>query len=314
MMLKRHIEWENKHMARSRYKIFENIYPFFFIFPLMLYCGRSSYPEVEKLQVATSIFPIYDITLNIAGENMDLFYMIPILANPHTYEPVPSVVNQLKHADLFIGVHRDFDGWIEDFLSETTDIIYLNEEMRKDSSHYRDPSLQRYENPHLWLTVKGAEKCAQIIAEKLSEIDEANRSDYMKHVQGYLQELAVLDQRLVRLFQNIREKKFIQWHPAWDYFAEDYGLEVLGTIEQGHGDEPSLKEFKELTDMAREQNVKIIIIGLTVQSKATEALVREIDGSLVRLDNIGNPDDPEKSSYIKLMNYNANILAEVLSQ
>ncbi len=301
-------------MAKCRHKIFENIYPFFFILPLLLSCGGSSDYEVEKFQVATSIFPIYDITKNVVGENIDVFYMVPILANPHTYEPVPSAVNQLKHADLFIGVHHDFDGWMEDFLSDTTDIIYLNEEMRKDSSHYRNPSLQRVENPHIWLTVKGAEKCAQIIAGKLSEIDEANRSAYMKHLQSYLQELVVLDQRLVRLFQNIREKKFIQWHPAWDYFAEDYGLEVLGTIEQGHGDEPSLKEFKELTDMARKQNVKIIIIGLTVQSKATEALVREIDGSLVRLDNIGNPDDPEKSSYIKLMNDNADILAEALNQ
>ncbi|MBN2028966.1 zinc ABC transporter substrate-binding protein [bacterium] len=265
---------------------------------------------MAKLQVATSIFPIYDITQHITGREADVFFMIPIHANPHTYQPVPSTVNQLRNSDLFIGVHRDLDGWIEDFLSESTVVVYLNEEMGEDTSHYRDPSLQKYENPHLWLTVKGAEACTQIIATQLASQDTVNRSIYLKQSQNYLQELDILDQRLSRLFETVQTKKMIQWHPAWDYFAEDYGLEIIGTIEHGHGDEPSLKAFQELIEIAKAQNVKTVVIGLTAQSSTVETLVKEINGSLIRLDSIGDPYDPKKSSYIKLMEYNAIQLAE----
>lgn len=289
---------------------FRNALLFFLMVFLLLSCNDSSKQEIVKLQVATSIFPICDITQNIAGQAADVFFVIPIHANPHTYQPVPSLVNQLKNSDLFIGVHRELDGWIEDFLTGSTIVVYLNEEMEQDTSHYQDSSLQRHDNPHLWLTVKGAEACTQMIAEALASQDTVNRSIYLEQSQDYLQELDLLNQRIFRLFENIQTKKMIQWHPAWDYFAADYGLEIVGTIEQGHGDEPSLKAFQELIEIAKRQNVKTVVIGLTAQSNTVEALVREINGSLIRLDSIGDPDDPERSSYIKLMEYNATLLVE----
>ncbi len=277
----------------------------------VLFCDRPSSGS-KKNVVATSIFPLYDIIQNIIEERADVFFIIPIGANPHTYEPIPSVVKRLQDIDMFIGLHRDLDNWIEEYLSEQTSMKYLNDHEKEDPEEHN--RRHRETNPHIWLTVKGAKKLAERITEYVSDLMPDHAPHYKKNLEEYLQRLDDLDRDIFSLFENVKNKKFIQWHPAWDYFAKDYGLEIVGTIEYGHGDKPSIKEFKALVEKARKENVKVIVIGLNLESRATEALRREIDGTLVRLDSIGDPEDKEKNSYIQLMMYNAKKLAEALNQ
>jgi len=275
----------------------------------LISCRQYSPPDKEIIKIATSIFPIYDITKNIAGDRAEVFFVIPVGANPHTYEPIPSTVKMLKNVSLFIGVHDELDGWIKEYLAEQTMVKFLDEE--NDKEHEEE---MHHDNPHIWLTVKGARKLAEKIAKYLSDIDVKNAHYYNENLHSYLRELDSLDKKIAILFENIENKRFVQWHPAWDFFAEDYGLKIVGSIEKGHGYEPSVKEFKNLVDKARRENAKAIVLGLNVESKATEALAREINGIIVRLDSIGDPKIQGKSNYIRLMYHNAKILSEVLNK
>ncbi len=302
---------------------------FVIVFFLLTFISCKNVPisKSEKLNVATSIFPIYDITKNITGTRADVFFVIPVGANPHTYEPVPSTIKQLKNAHLTLAIQQEFDGWISDYLPKQTILEFLKERERKINQAHeheienrateRDQykhSADDHENPHIWLTVKGAKKLAKKIAGYLVDMDRKNAHYYKKNLQDYLQELDDLDYRIKDIFKTTKNKKFIQWHPAWNFFAEDYGLEIIGSIEKGHGHEPSIKEFKALIDKAVSEKAKVIVLGLNIESKAAETLSREIDGVVVRLDSIGDPMVKEKSTYIKLMYHNAELLAEALNK
>ena len=268
---------------------------------ILIFCLSIAVSGEENLRIATSIFPIYDITKNIATDKSDIIFVVPIGANPHTFEPTPSTIKQLRNIDVFIGVHPEFDGWIEKFLSKKTSISYLAE-FEQDKP----------KNPHIWLTVRGAMGLSEKIAKILSKFDSQNTQIYEDNLNVYQEKLLELDRQIADMFEGIENKKFIQWHPAWDYFAEDYGLEVVATIQKGHGDEPSVKEFMNITRKAKQENTKVIIVGLNVKSKSIETLIKEINGKEVRLDSIGNPKSEEKSSYINLMKHNARLLSESL--
>src|SRR4030042_1246193 len=75
--------------------------------------------------VAVSVFPVYDIARNICGDKAFPFFVIPAGADPHTFEPLPSVASELRNVSLFIGVTREFDGWIERYLPERAVRRYL---------------------------------------------------------------------------------------------------------------------------------------------------------------------------------------------
>ena len=271
----------------------------------MVSCIKQSSVS-ERPNIATSVFPIYDITKNIGGDKIDVLYVVPKGANPHTYEPVPSVVRRLHEADLFIGVQPEFDGWIKTHLSSKSTSVFLKQGDHDDEHHH--------DNPHVWLSVRNGASIAEKITDVVSALDEDNTGIYTQNLRIYREQLLRLDERITSLFEGIGKKKFIQWHPAWDFFAEDYGLEIVGTIEHGHGDEPSVKDFQTLIAKAKEENVRTIVMGLSVESRAAQTLAREIDGQLIRLDSIGDADSEDRNSYLALMEYNARLLSEVLRQ
>jgi ABC-type Zn uptake system ZnuABC Zn-binding protein ZnuA len=253
--------------------------------------------------VVTSIFPVYDIVKNIAGDRTTVVYVVPVGANPHLYEPVPAEVTRLQNADLFIGVQRDFDGWVTDLLPAHARIHFLCGE---------EKGYEQQENPHIWLSPRGAKQIASSAARFLSSAYPHNSEYYDRNLTLYLEELSELDSTLHRLFAQVASREFIQWHPAWDHLARDYGLSIIATIE-AHGNEPSVKEFQQLVLKAKSQNVRVVVTGLNAHSKATEALVREINATLIRLDTIGDPADTSKATYLKMMHHNAILLSDALS-
>jgi len=260
-------------------------------------CGQPQ-PKSD-LVIVTSIFPVYDMVRNIAGDRTEVFFVVPPGANPHTFEPPPSTVRKIQGASLFFGIDRRFDGWVEKFLAPGSEAVYLKTGLAYDRIH----------NPHIWLSLKNARRMCAEIAAVLSAKNPVYREYYGSALDSYTGKIDALDREIIAFFEPVRNRRFFQWHPAWNYFADDYGLTIAGTLQKGHGETVSVRGFKELVDTARRGNIKVVAIGLRVHSPETLSLVKEIDGIRVVLDTIGDPTVMSRDSYLKLMEYNAALLA-----
>ncbi len=267
---------------------------------ILFSCTQPRQIQKDKLTIATSLFPVQDIVKNISGESATVFYAVPVGANPHTFQPNPTLVHKINSADVFIGIHPEFDGWIERFLPESTSILYLSDKKEK--------------NPHIWLSVRKIIKKAETIALFLSKIDTVNEAAYNKNAKAYISELEKCDRDLQKLFSGLSGTSFIQWHPAWNYLASDYGLTIAADMQSGHGDSLSVNKFASLVNISKQNNVRLIITGVNTESREIEALRKEIDGRVVRLDTTGDPDSDEKSNYIQLMKHNGEILSRALRE
>jgi len=286
-------------------------------------CIKKELEPQNNFKIATSIFPIYDIVNQLTGKSEDTFFLVPAGANPHIYEPTPSDARHLEAVDLFIGVHPEFDGWIKDYLPERAEILFLmealeniddsNPEIHHGKTNTENKPHAHLENPHIWLSVKKVKVLCQWLIQELIRLNMKNMDVYQKQGLIYQAALDSLDQKIQSQFGGLQNRRFIQWHPAWDYFAEDYDLEIIGTIEKGHGDTPSVQRFNKLIQKAKQFQTNLVVIGLHIENQSAKALEREINGQLVYLDSIGDPKDPERNSYIKLMLINAKKLFKGLS-
>ncbi|MBP7602292.1 MAG: zinc ABC transporter substrate-binding protein [Spirochaetes bacterium] len=272
------------------------------VFAALLSCGRDrESARADEIQMAVSIFPVCDIARSVAGSRASVFHAVPPGANPHTFEPVPSVVKRLQESRVFLGVHPEFDGWMEKYLKKDTNVSYLLER-------------NHHENPHIWLSIKGGRDIARHIADRLSTVDPEGAHYYRNNLVSFEKTLDELDRRIAGMLRLLAYRKFIQWHPSWDYFAAEYGLEIVDTIEKGHGHEPSVRDFNRLVRRARTEGVRVIVIDLKVQSGAAAALARESGAALLQLDAIGDEDDPVANGYVRLMEHNARLFANALSE
>src|SRR6185295_11511366 len=80
-------------------------------------------------------------------------------------------------------------------------------------------------------------------------------------------------------------RSFMVYHPAWGYFAREYGLTQVA-IEAG-GREPSAARLIELVELARRERVRAIFVQRGFARKSADVLAGEIGGRVVVVDPMG---------------------------
>jgi len=75
----------------------------------------------QKLNILTTIFPIYDFTRTVAGDFAEVSMLLPPGADSHSYEPTPRDILKIQNADLFIYIGGESDIWVDQILSSLGD-------------------------------------------------------------------------------------------------------------------------------------------------------------------------------------------------
>ena len=70
----------------------------------------------QKLSIVTTIFPQYDFTRQIAGDEADVAMLLKPGAESHSYEPTPQDIKAIENCDLFIYTGGENDAWVERIL------------------------------------------------------------------------------------------------------------------------------------------------------------------------------------------------------
>ncbi|NOY22324.1 MAG: zinc ABC transporter substrate-binding protein [Acidobacteria bacterium] len=260
----------------------------------------SVFVMAKPISIAVSVFPIANIVAQVAGAEGKVEMVIPPFANPHHFSPTPSTAVNLQNADVFFGVTPEFDGWIRKFLPKTTKVVFL-----------KDPDQS---NEHIWLYTEGGERIARKVAVALSIARPGKVGVFQENLDKFLKSMDQTDKELATMLAPVHGATFIQYHPAWNNFAARYGLKILATISNGHGKELSPRELMGLIQKARAGHVRVVVMGLHKESRTAETLILEIYGRELRLDALGNPKNPERNTYQKLLMFNGKQLAEALHE
>ena len=85
----------------------------------------------ERIRIVATIFPQYDWTRQIIGDNMDNFELILLqdtLVDLHSFQPSISDIVTISDSDLFIYVGGHSDDWVENVMRQATnpDMIVIN--------------------------------------------------------------------------------------------------------------------------------------------------------------------------------------------
>jgi zinc transport system substrate-binding protein len=122
----------------------------------------------------------------------------------------------------------------------------------------------------------------EVIAETMAGLDAENSQTYRENAEAFLKELDRVDAEIAETFAVIQNKTFIVFHPAYGYFADDYGLEMYA-LEQD-GKEATPQHLQDMIDLARVKNITVIFSQAEIDSKQPDAFAEEIGGEKVMLD------------------------------
>lgn len=284
----------------------------------------------EKIPVVASIFPVADMVQSVGGEHVDVSFILPAGASPHTFEPKPSLVKTITAARIFFMVGAGLEFWAEKFvklagpglttvvLSEGVALIHSAGHHHENNagSPYGKPGGSDHEsgiaNPHIWLDPVTAKSMVAKIVLALSQIDRQHEAFYQEQGRKYLVEIDRLDKRIKTTVETFKIRKFVAFHASWDYFARSYGLESVGVIEAAPGRNPTPIQIKHIVNQIRRHRIRAVFAEPQLNPRAAEVIAKEAGVSVLLLDPLGGPNLKDRSTYIDLMKYNLKVMQEAM--
>lgn len=252
---------------------------------LLTGCASDTAEENRSLAVAVSIVPQRTFVEAVAGDLADVVVMIPPGYSPENYAPTPQQIQDFSRASLYftIGVPTEAANILPKAqgLNEDVEIIPLQEEVGQVYPMRREGDADGPADPHIWLSPKRVKVMIGAIERELSDLDPDHGDIYHQNAEAYMARLDQLDADIRSALAGMENKTIIVYHPAFGYFADDYGLTMIALEQEGKA--ATARDFQDALDAAKEEGIKVIFYQEEFDSRQAETFAAEIGGEAIQV-------------------------------
>jgi zinc transport system substrate-binding protein len=244
--------------------------------------GIRSASSEEALLAFVSVPPMAYFVERIGGSGIKAEALIRPGDDPHTFEPKPKQMAALSSARAYFATGFPFEANLLPRIKATNPKLVVVDAaygipFLEDGDHEGDRS-----DPHIWTSPLAALRIADNVYRGLASIDHDGIDVYRERYRTFLKEITDLDAELWETLKGVRGKKFIVFHPAWGYFANDYGL-IQVSIE-AEGKEPKGADLARLIEMARLEGTKAIFVSPQHSKAGAKVIADAIGANLIDID------------------------------
>lgn len=246
-------------------------------------CAPAAPPD-DRPRVAVSVAPLRFVVRAVAGERVRVDVMIPPGASPVTYEPTLAQRGALETTALYVKVgHPGFPfeaAWLDGILAGVEGLTVVDASAGVPL---------REGDPHLWLVPRNVERVAVQVEAALEEILPRERAALRANLEAFRDLAREVDEDVRALLRDAQGAEFFVLHPAWGYFADEYGLRQVA-VEREHK-EPDPHELAQLIRHARESRARVIFVQPQLDATAARTLARETGARVEVLDPLAEDWD-----------------------
>jgi zinc/manganese transport system substrate-binding protein len=280
------------------------------------------------LNVVTTTEDLASIARDVGGDKVTVESISRGYQDPHFVEAKPSFILKLQKADLLIAVGRELEiGWLPPLVQQSR-----NRKVQPGAEGYLDASMRArildiptgqvtramgdvhpQGNPHYWLDPENGKLIAREIADKLSELRPNDRAFFEQRLADFSARVTDATKRWAAMMAPYKGTKVVTYHRSFPNFAERFGLDIIGYVEPRPGIPPTPQHTLDLMSEMKRQNVKIVLVEPYFDLKTPNAIGRDTGAQvLVMPPSVGGVK--EASDYIKLFDYDINLLIEALKK
>ncbi|MCF0223109.1 MAG: zinc ABC transporter substrate-binding protein [Fibrobacter sp.] len=267
-------------------------------------CLFAGHSFANKLTIAVTLQPYAKLVHQIGGDKIQIVTMIPPEADPHTYEPKPSILKEFSKASIYFSDNSGIDeAWLPRFkgVNKGVKIVWISEgiswiksehhhehelnhnahKKTDHTTHDDDDENEESLDPHLWTSPIQLKIIADNMCKALTQADSKNADYYAKQTQTLKNRLDSLDARLRESIEKLPQslRTFIVFHPSYGYFARDYGMTQIAV--EVDGKEPKPKDLFNLSRIGKKNNVHIVFVQPEFSKRAATTIARELNAVIL---------------------------------
>lgn len=305
------------------------------IFYAIIQIGIKLNPNKPKnnneIKIVTTIFPYYDFSRAVVGNDENIHLLINPGGEIHSYEPTPADIIEIQKADVFIYNGGENDAWVDEILKtidtsnltviKMMDYVDVFEEedeyiYTEHQEHDEDEEEIEYDE-HIWTSPKNAVKLVKTISEKLINIDEKNKEMYEENAENYIKEIENIDNEIQQIVDNSDTKLLIFGDRfPFRYFVEQYGLKYRAAFSGCSSEtEPSAGTVAKLITEIKENNIPVVLYIELSSKKVANTLSEETGARVMCLQScqsVSKEDFDIGKTYVSIMKENIETLKVAL--
>lgn len=275
---------------------------FLFVILFISACGRQV--KTGERIISVSIAPFAYFTEQIAGDNFTVNVMVPAGANPHIYEPYPDQIDRLRRSEAYISNgYLGFEmTWMDRFseMNKSMTKLNLGESIVPIENHHdHEGEHSEGADPHYWVSPLCAMKMALSVRDFLLELDPENGDEYERNYGALLEKIGQVDSMARALSVMEGNRTFMIYHPNLAYLARDYGLKEIAV--ENEGKEPSPSQLRELIDIAKRENIGMILVQREYDPRNARAVADETGGRVEVIDPLSGDWYSSTTAVIQLL-------------
>lgn len=227
--------------------------PFMALTSLMLTGTAFAVPNV-----VASTKPVHSLVAAVMAGVGEPGLIVKGSASPHTYSLRPSDAAALENADIVFWTGHGMELFLADALdtlstkAETVELAdadgitllpvreggafehHSHGDEHAEEGHEHEEHDHAHEegegDMHFWLDPENAKLMVTDIAKVLSAADPDNAAKYNANAETEIAALGALESEIKASLVGVKEKPFIVFHDAYQYFEKRFGLDVAGSI------------------------------------------------------------------------------------
>jgi len=249
--------------------------------------------------------------------------LAPPLHDPHALEIKTSQLSKLKRASLLVRIGLDHEPWLGRALRTLNDRRFV-----RDSPNYLDTSkgiqllqaetprvkadkgahVHGFGNTHYWLDPENSKPITAAILEAVARLAPGERRYFEANRKRFLDQL---DERLkiwLRAMARLKGTRVVTVHETWPYFAQRFGLVVVGVVEPTPGVPPSPAYLASFIQQMRASGVTLLIAEPYSNASVVSQIAAQSGATAITLiPSVAG--DPEASDYLSLFDLNIKRLS-----
>ena len=237
----------------------------------LLWLSFSAGRAMAELKVVVTIKPIHSLVAQLMEGVGTPSLLIEGTGSPHTFSLKPSGVHAIDTADVFIRVSdtlEPFTRKIAAALPESVHLVTLEDapglkvlylrtgggfepHAHAEGGHVAEAEHGEARDGHIWLDPDNAKVIVSYLAKVLSERDPADAARLKANAEALNAKIDALTSEIAAETKPLANRPFVVFHDAYQYFADRFGLDAVGSITVSPDRQPSAKRLSELRHRIR---------------------------------------------------------------
>ena len=278
-------------------------------------CGQPTSSSEAPVVLASTTF-LTDITRNVVGDRVKVESLLPVGADPHSYQPTPQDVAKIEQSKLLIINGAEYEHFLESLLENAggeRDIIEASSGLRLRT----DAESEHGVDPHLWLDPNNVIVYVENIREGLTHFDPDGAAIYQSNADAYVSQLEALDTWINEHVSQIPPERrlLVTNHEALGYFADRYSFTVIGAVLPSVSSDASTSagQMAELIEQIKSSGTPAIFLDEVENPALAQQIADETGVKIVadlHLESL--TDGPPAATYIDMMKHNVTQIVNAL--